>query len=446
MRNIDPSFVRTSIGFVALSAFLALAQPSQAAITFLGTGSISGSATDKSGLTGTYTPGGTDYKAQLGAFGSGLAYTGFGNRYVAVNDRGFADGTVQYEDRLQLIDIKVNANTGTVTPTLVNTILLHDETGRQFTGFSGAIDPTNGANSLRFDPEAVRVTRDGNIFVSDEYGPSIYEFDSTGKRIKTITLPAAFGIANPNADGALELSGNNSGRQANRGMEGLAISPNGKKIYGIMQNALIQDNALDGSLKRSGSNNRIFVYDIDTDTYKEFVYQLDDKDYGVNEIVAVNDHEFLVIERDGKAGASAGFKKIYKIDITGATDVSNVASLPKKSLAGTGIVPVTKSVFIDLLKPSYGLAGSSFPEKIEGLSFGPDLANGKHQLFVTNDNDLIPSQASNFYDFTFDNTDLNYQAQQVDVNFAVPEPGGIAALVMGAFGLGLLGLRRKRSA
>ena len=67
MRNIDPSFVRTSIGLVALSAFLALAQPSQAAITFLGTGSISGSATDKSGLTGTYTPGGTDYKAQLGA-------------------------------------------------------------------------------------------------------------------------------------------------------------------------------------------------------------------------------------------------------------------------------------------------------------------------------------------------------------------------------------------
>ena len=32
-----------------------------------------------------------------------------------------------------------------------------------------------------------------------------------------------------------------SGRQPHRGMEGLAISPNGTKLYGAMQSALIQD-------------------------------------------------------------------------------------------------------------------------------------------------------------------------------------------------------------
>jgi hypothetical protein len=40
------------------------------------------------------------------------------------------------------------------------------------------------------------------------------------------------------------LAQNAFGRQANRRMEGLAISPDGRKRYGVMQSALIQDRAL----------------------------------------------------------------------------------------------------------------------------------------------------------------------------------------------------------
>jgi hypothetical protein len=40
-------------------------------------------------------------------------------------------------------------------------------------------------------------------------------------------------------------------------------------------------------------------------------------DNGVNEILATNDHEFLVIERDGGAGAAAVTKQIFRVDITG---------------------------------------------------------------------------------------------------------------------------------
>ena len=35
------------------------------------------------------------------------------------------------------------------------------------------------------------------------------------------------------------------GRQANRGMEGVSLTPDGKWLVGIMQNALIQDHGLD---------------------------------------------------------------------------------------------------------------------------------------------------------------------------------------------------------
>jgi hypothetical protein len=124
-----------------------------------------------------------------------------------------------------------------------------------------------------------------------------------------------------------------------------------------------------------------------------------------------------VIERDGNAGAAAAFKKIFKIDIgdpaNPATDIRGVATLPTTGTP-VGIVPVAKAFFIDLLDPAFGLAGASFPEKIEGLAFGPDLSDGRHVLVVTNDNDFVPTQANRFFVFAIDPVELpDFTAQDV---------------------------------
>ena len=81
--------------------------------------------------------------------------------------------------------------------------------------------------------------------------------------------------------------------------------------------------------------------------------------------------------------------------------MSGVASLPTSgaALAGLGIKPVTKEVFIDLLDPLYVVdAGKTIKdviaEKIEGLAWGPDLADGRHVLYVTSDNDLFTGDAT----------------------------------------------------
>jgi Esterase-like activity of phytase len=256
------------------------------------------------------------------------------------------------------------------------------------------------AASLRFDPEGVRVSPAGTFFVSDEYGPYVYEFNAAGGRLRVLPMPAKFLIDHPNAVGTNELPpGNNKGRQANRGMEGLALSPDGSKLYGIMQNALIQDGALNMSNSRRGLHNRILEIDVATGHAREFVYVLTDRSNGVNEILAVNDHEFLVLERDGNAGASAAFKKIFKIDLAGATDVSGVANLPQTGPLPSGITPVSKAPFLDLLDPAFGLAGAAFPEKIEGLAFGPNLPDGRHLLLVTSDNDFFANQDSKIFAF-----------------------------------------------
>jgi hypothetical protein len=393
-----------------------LSTPSAAApIELIGVGTISGSATDGLTLSPTTLEDGTPHN-RVGGFGSAISYTGVGSLYIATPDRGPADGTTSYLDRAYLLDIPVTLGPpGSVTASVIDARLLTNELGANFTGSATAFDATNSTASLRFDPEGIRFTKKGTFFVSDEYGPFLYEFDASGQRLRALTIPSKFLITHPSNTADGELPPNNAtGRQPNRGMEGLAITPDGSKLYGIMQNALIQDGALNSSNQRRGFNNRILEINTTTGETHEYLYQLDSRSNGVNEMVAINDHQFLVLERDGNAGASAAFKKIFKIDLTGASDISGVALPQAASPLPSGVIPVTKTPtpFIDLLDPSFGLAGPDFPEKIEGLAFGPDLPDGRHLLLVTSDNDFIATQDSKIFAFAIEPSALaDFQPQ-----------------------------------
>lgn len=390
---------------------------SSAAITFIGEGSIPGNAVDQSGLSGLLEDGVTPHN-QAGGFGSAIAYSGRDNLYIATPDRGPADGTSSYIDRFYTIRIDLkrqSANNYQVLPEIVATRLLRRAGHDFFTGSALAFDATGSFESLRFDPEGVRVSQCGNsLFVSDEYGPYLYEFSlASGKRLRSIALPNKYLIDFPSATPSVELSQNLAGRQSNRGMEGLAISPDGRKLYGIMQSPLIQDGALDANNSRIGLNVRILETDTVTGAARELLYVLDSRSNGISEIVAVNDREFLVLERDGRAGANASFKKIFKIDISAATDIRDMKQLPTSGTPA-GVVMVTKQLFIDLLNPAFGLAGTNFPEKIEGLAFGPDLEDGRHLLLVVNDNDFIAAQPTRIFAFAIDAFDLPaFQEQEV---------------------------------
>ena len=55
-----------------------------------------------------------------------------------------------------------------------------------------------------------------------------------------------------------------------------------------------------------------------------------------------------------------------------------------------------KTLFLDMLSPQFGLAGSSFPEKIEGLAFGPDLPDGR-RLLTASGHSLSSTLHSSFF-------------------------------------------------
>lgn len=409
---------RRSLAGLIVAASLAAPGAVLADINLIGVGVIPGTARDQSGLSGLLEDGVTPGDL-VGGLGSAVAYSGSGNRYYATPDRGPADGTTTYKDRLYTLKIDVtrlSQNAYRIDPKVVRTRLLQMEGhGGLFTGSAAAFDPTNSPASLRLDPEGVRVSRCGDtVFISDEYGPFLYEFRiANGKRLRSISLPNKFLIDLPSANPTDELTKNKFGRQANRGMEGLAISPDGSKLYGMMQNAVIQDGALNASNGRIGLNNRIVEIDVETGAVREFVYQLDNAANGTNEIVAVNDREFLVIERDGRAGAAAQFKKVFKIDISSADDVRGVSTLPTSGLPA-GVHAVAKSLLFDMLDPKFGLAGPTFPEKLEALAFGPRLEDGRLLLFVVSDNDFIQTQNTTFFAFAIDPGDLpGYTPQEI---------------------------------
>lgn len=406
--------------FISSTFSFSLTTPRSAVtgITMIGQGFVSGAATDKSGLTGVICQAGAPAncvsKAIFGGFGSDVTYTGHDNVFVAAPDRGPFDGLtdVPYLDRIHFLHITtdVGAPFPNIHSILLDTRFLKNKANEIFVGAAGAFDN-------RFDPEGIRVSPRGTFYISDEYGPYILEFDRQGHLMRRVALPPKFAIANPSADPNAELLGNAAGRQANRGMEGLAISPDGSTLFGIMQNALIQDHALNpGTTDRLGLNNRILKIDLTTGETHEYVYVLEaiNRGQGVCEILAINDHEFLVIERDNRSNLQTPpqaptRKKIYKIDLSGATDVSGINSLPAAALPA-GIVPVTKTLFIDLLAPEFNLI-PTIAEKIEGLAWGPDLEDGRHVLYVFSDNDLNPGLASQIYSFAIDPELINLEHQ-----------------------------------
>jgi hypothetical protein len=389
--------VMSKVCVVIASLVAGWAAVASAEVILIGTAEIPGTTADRSGLIEMLNE-----SIPANRFGgiSALEHLG-GDEYLALPDRGPLDGAVPFACRVQRMKIQVRpAATPAVTAEILATTMLQDESGRPLTGAKAAIDTQHPERSLRFDPEGIRA-RGSRWFISDEYGPDVREFSATGQLVRRFQLPSRLTIAHPNADPLAENAANQTGRQANGGLEGLAISPNGERLFAIMQRPLLQDSAPSENGKRRGRFNRLLEINIANGATREFVYPMTDSSHGVSEILAMNAHEFLVIERDSQEGLAAKCKQVFRIDVRDATEVSRVETLPTDELP-TEIRPVQKRLFVDLLDPRFGLAGAHSPEKVEGLAFGPPLPDGRRLLVIAVDNDFRPDRPVLFHAFAFD--------------------------------------------
>jgi hypothetical protein len=410
---------------------------------------VNGLTIDGDTIDATRQPG-----ANAGRFGffSDLYYDHTEDEWWALSDRGPGGGVLDYATRVQRFNLNVNPVTGKISNFRIKeTIKFTDPNGLLTAPTNQNVaEPTalNGLNPLAlngdvaklgrsFDPEGLVINpRNGNLIVSDEYGPSVYEFNRHGELLAVFETPANLV---PKVDSDVNYvadrgAGLNAGRQDNRGFEGLAVTPDGKKLYAVLQDPLINEPPTNNG--RDGRDLRIVVFDNDPNSQKyrksiaQYAYQLElqavvqarikaaggnadnndprqGRNIGLSAIVALDDHEFLVLERDNRgigvddpAGANViGSKRVYKIDINGATNIVG-CSLPTDAVnCPAGITPVTKSaVFIDLAANTV-LPNGKKAEKWEGLTIGPRLKGGAFLILAGNDNDYSVTQNSSNVQF-----------------------------------------------
>src|SRR5262245_52102234 len=272
--------------------------------------------------------GGTDANTGRVGYFSDIYYDPARGHWWALSDRGPGGGTLHYETRVQRFRLKIDQATGAISGfKILKTVIFKDESRNPLDGI--APDPTNELGNA-FDPEGFVVNpQNGHFLVSDEYGPSLYEFNRHGIRVRTFTIPANLLPRNAvtNTPNYADDTGNTAGKRTNRGFEGLAISPDGAYVYAMLQSAMLDEG---GS---SGVCNRIVKFDTQTGTaVAQYAYQMEaaTQGRGISALVAVNDHEFLVLERNNRgigvgADIASPNKKVFRIDLTDATDVSDVS-------------------------------------------------------------------------------------------------------------------------
>jgi hypothetical protein len=351
---------------------------------------IDGDTRDASGLSDLLADG-----SPANRFGglSAIDYTGHGNRFWLLSDRGAGDGAVDYPCRVHLADLVVNH--GVIQWELVDTKLFHWPDGVGLSGSSAVaqLDAglTKGKHWRGFDPEGLRVNQDGNLVVTDEYGPHVVIATPEGEIIGELAVPSSFRV------GASSGDLGPAGVSPNRGLESLAMTADGSTMLAVAQSPLIQDCVFNGRWYE-GSHCRCLIMDQHGKVSRQVDYLLHKRSNGISEALAIDANRFLLLERDGKKGREATQKRIFLADFRDATDVRDREHLPADD-GPTDFVSAVETLVIDMVDPRFGLAGDQMPEKPEGMCWGTPLPDGRRTLWVCCDNDFDPAIHSEIFCF-----------------------------------------------
>jgi len=163
-----------------------------------------------------------------------------------------------------------------------------------------------------FDIESFQIAPDGTFWFGDEFGPFLLHTDATGRLLSQPTpTPGVMSPSNPTLPPGATPNLANS-----KGFEGMAMSPDGHTLYPMLEGPVAEDTAagLSADLRifkvklDQGGNRARFTGDFSR-------YRMESPGDSIGDFIAVNQHQFLVIERDNGAGPTARFKAIFLIDM-----------------------------------------------------------------------------------------------------------------------------------
>jgi hypothetical protein len=346
-----------------------------------------------------------DFGLSMGSIGSDVYPAEAPDEYRMVTDRG-PNGKMKVAKHVKHRTMPmpgfdpsiVRVKTGGGALNIVQTIPLTTTDGRPVTGLPNSprderMYDNSGVRALPYNPtgvdtEAIVRTSNGEFWLTDEYGPSIMKVSPEG-RVLARYVPQ--GTASPDA-GYPEfdtLPGILAHRQDNRGMESLAISPDGKTLFAAMQSPLSVPTLAAGNISRS---TRLIAFDTESGKPEaEYVYGMeivngfdrrvggDQSEMKISGMSWYGPNELLVAERTDNVA------RLYRVIIDPSRNIlggrfDDPATSPslEQSLPDGKFIPLDKVLAVDLPSKVPGLPG-----KIEGVA-----VRDPRTIVITNDNDF----------------------------------------------------------
>lgn len=237
--------------------------------------------------------------------------------YMAMPDNGFGAQDNSADFLLRIYQIKADFKTakgGSGQVKVLSHIQLRDP--NKLIKFSIVNQDTaerllTGAD---FDPESLQRAADGSYWIGDEFGPYLLHFDKDG-----VLIDAPIGLPDPFNKGKELRSPQNQWNKANinyveplvprsGGFEGMALSKDGRYLYPILEKPLVNDP--EGPLI-------ISQFDLEKKAYtgKYYLFKLEGKATNIGDFQLFNDHEGVIIERDGSQNKLDGHKKLIKVKL-----------------------------------------------------------------------------------------------------------------------------------
>lgn len=233
-----------------------------------------------------------------------------------------------------------------------------------------------GFDGRNFDGEGIALEPSGRLLISSETEPSIREFSEEGKLLAALPVPPLF------------LAAERQGVRKNQGFESLTLAPGGGVLWTANERALQQDGPDD---ETRPSPVRLLRYERRGSAFvpgAQFVYEVEPIGgpgsgfmiRGLAELLALSDGDLLALEREYVEGHGLAIQ-LYRISLAGATDVSGL-----DALAGRTYTAVRKTLLYDFARAGFT------PDNLEGMTFGPPLADGSPTLVLVSDDNFSPLQ------------------------------------------------------
>ncbi|MGH6626079.1 MAG: esterase-like activity of phytase family protein [Burkholderiaceae bacterium] len=324
---------------------------------------------------------------------SGLDYDpGADVWYVLSDDRSELQPARFYTLRLALGSDRIEP------PELLDVVTLRQPDGSAFAGRtrSGNASPATGAEVP--DPESIRFVPATRTLLWTSEGdarlgldPFVREAELDGRHRRAFRLPGLFKMD----------PGRRSGPRDNLTFEGLALTPDGAGAWVAMEAALLQDGPVPAA-GRPGGPCRFTLFDLDQgQAVRQIAYGPDAipqppspagayADNGVSEILMLDAHRLLVLERAYMSGVGNSLR-LYQIDTREASD-----TLALPALHSGNHRPAPKTLVAD-----FSSLGLSRLDNTEGMTWGPRLPDGRRTLVVVSDDNFNPGQITQFAAFEF---------------------------------------------